>query len=54
MVSDKLEAGLALQALALTAGLGLTTVSASTKTLAHYPRKGARKQAPARESGEDR
>jgi hypothetical protein len=39
MVSEKLEAGLALQALALTAGLGLTTNSAATKTLAHYRRK---------------
>ena len=39
MVSEKLDAGLALQALALTGGLGLTAHSAATKTLAHYRRK---------------
>jgi hypothetical protein len=39
MVSEKLETGLALQALALTGGLGLTAHSAATKTLAHYRRK---------------
>jgi hypothetical protein len=39
MVSEKLEAGLTLQALALTGGLGLTANSAATKTLAHYRRK---------------
>ena len=39
MVSEKLEAGLALQALALTGGLGLTAHSAATNTLVHYRRK---------------
>ena len=39
MVSEKIEAGLALQALALTGGLGLTPHSAVTKTLAYYRRK---------------
>ena len=39
MVSEKIEAGLTLQALALTGGLGLTTHSATTRTLAHYRRK---------------
>ena len=39
MVSEKLEAGLALQALVLTGGLGLTAHSAATKTLVHYRRK---------------
>ncbi len=39
MVSEKIEAGLALQALALTGGLGRTAHSAATKTLAHYRRK---------------
>src|SRR5271169_646679 len=39
MVSEKLETGLALQALALTGGLGLTGHSAATKTLALYRRK---------------
>jgi hypothetical protein len=39
MVTEKIEAGLALQALALTGGLGLTSASATAKTLAHYRRK---------------
>lgn len=39
MVSEKVEAGLALQALALTGGLGLTAQGAATKMLAHYRRK---------------
>jgi hypothetical protein len=34
-----MEAGLTLQALALTGGLGLTANSAATKSLAHYRRK---------------
>jgi hypothetical protein len=36
MVSEKIESGLALQALALTEGLGLTAHGATTNTLAHY------------------
>jgi hypothetical protein len=39
MVSEKIESGLALQALALTGGLGLTAHSAGAKTVAHYRRK---------------
>lgn len=39
MVSEKIEAGLALQRLALTGGLGLTGQSAASTTLAHYRRK---------------
>jgi len=39
MVSEKIEAGLDLQALAVTGGLGLTPISASARTLAHYRRK---------------
>jgi hypothetical protein len=39
MASEKIDAGLTLQALALTGGLGLTANSAATKTLAHYRRK---------------
>jgi hypothetical protein len=35
----QIEAGLALQALALTGGLGLTGQSTATKMLAHYRRK---------------
>jgi hypothetical protein len=38
MVAEKMEAGLALQALALSGGLGLTPQSAARKTLAHYRR----------------
>jgi hypothetical protein len=39
MVSEKVEAGLALQALAIAGGLGTTPASASARTLAHYRRK---------------
>ena len=39
MVSEKIETGLALQALALTGGLGLTASSAATKMLRQYRRK---------------
>ena len=39
MVSEKIEAGLALQALAMTGRLGLTAPSTATKMLAHYRRK---------------
>ena len=39
MVSEKIEAGLALQALALTGGLGQTSDSAPKKMVAHYRRK---------------
>jgi hypothetical protein len=47
MVSEKLEAGRALQALALTAGLGLTANSAATKRAGALPRQSACEQAPA-------
>jgi hypothetical protein len=39
MISEKFEAGLALQALASTSGLGFTPYSAAAKTLAHYGRR---------------
>ena len=39
MVSEKVAAGLSLQTLAITGGLGLTPASASARTLAHYRRK---------------
>ena len=39
MISEKIEAGLALQTLALAGGLGLTAQSAASKTLVHYRRK---------------
>jgi hypothetical protein len=39
MVSEKVEAGIALQALAMSGGLGLTPAHASARTLAHYRRK---------------
>jgi hypothetical protein len=39
MVSEKIETGLAFQAMALTGGLGLTAHHAARKTLAHYRRK---------------
>jgi hypothetical protein len=39
MVSEKIETVLALQALALTGGLGLTASSVATKMLTHYRRK---------------
>ncbi|MEI9964790.1 MAG: hypothetical protein WDM92_08810 [Caulobacteraceae bacterium] len=39
MVSEKIEAAAALQALALTGALGGTAASASARTIAHYRRK---------------
>jgi hypothetical protein len=39
MVSEKVDAGLALQTLALSGGLGFTPQGAAAKTLAHYRRK---------------
>ena len=39
MVSEKVDAGLALQTQAFTGGLGATPASASARTLAHYRRK---------------
>jgi ABC-type sugar transport system substrate-binding protein len=39
MVSEKIDAGLALQTLALTGGLGFTPHDAAAKTLTHYRRK---------------
>jgi hypothetical protein len=39
MVSEKVQAGIALQTLALTGGLGVTAASASARTMAHYRRK---------------
>ena len=39
MISEKVEAGVALQALAMTGGLGTTAASASARTLAHYRRR---------------
>ena len=39
MVSEKIEAAAALQALAMTGGLGFSPASAASKTLAHYRRK---------------
>jgi len=39
MISEKIEAGFALQALALTGGLGLTADGAAAKMVAHYRRK---------------
>jgi len=39
MVSEKLDAVVALQALALTGGLGVTPSAAARKTLRHYARK---------------
>ena len=39
MVSEKIDSGLALQAMAFTGGLGLTAHGAARKTLAHYRRK---------------
>jgi hypothetical protein len=39
MVAEKIKAGLALQAMALTGRLGATPASASARTLAHYRRK---------------
>jgi hypothetical protein len=39
MVSEKLEAGMALQMLAVTGGLGVTPYGAAAKSVAHYRRK---------------
>jgi hypothetical protein len=39
MVSEKVDAGLTLQTMALTGGLGFTPHAAAAKTLAHYRRK---------------
>jgi hypothetical protein len=39
MVSEKVQAGMDLQALALSGGLGMTPASASARTLAHYRRR---------------
>jgi hypothetical protein len=39
MVDEKVQAGLALQSIALTGGLGLTAHGAATKAVAHYRRK---------------
>jgi len=39
MIDEKIQAGVDLQTMALTGGLGLTPDSAATKTLAHYRRK---------------
>jgi hypothetical protein len=39
MMSEKIEAAMALQAKALTGGLGITPASAAARTLAHYGRK---------------
>ena len=39
MVSEKIEAGLALQAKAMTGGLGPTAHGAASKVIAHYRRK---------------
>jgi hypothetical protein len=39
MVSEKIEAGLALQTMALTGALGITAHGAAAKTLVHYRRK---------------
>jgi hypothetical protein len=39
MVSEKIEAAVTLQALALTGGLGPTANSAAARTIAHYRRK---------------
>ncbi len=39
MVSEKMEAGLALSTLALTGGLGATPHGAAARTVAHYRRR---------------
>jgi hypothetical protein len=39
MVDEKVQAGLALQTLALTGGLGVTPHGAAAKAVAHYRRK---------------
>jgi hypothetical protein len=38
MIQEKFEAGLALQAKAMTGGLGLSHASATARTLSHYRR----------------
>jgi hypothetical protein len=39
MVAEKIDAGLALQTMAMTGALGVSAASASARTLAHYRRK---------------
>jgi hypothetical protein len=39
MVSEKVDAGIALQRLAMTGGLGATPAAATARTVAHYRRK---------------
>jgi hypothetical protein len=39
MVNEKIEAGLALQAKAMTGGLGLTAHGAASRVITHYRRK---------------
>lgn len=39
MIDEKLQAGAALQALAMTGALGVTAPAAASKTLSHYRRK---------------
>lgn len=39
MVAEKIDAGLALQTMALTGGLGFTPHTAAARTLTHYRRK---------------
>jgi len=39
MMSEKIDAGVALQTLALTGGLGSTPQAVASKTLSHYRRK---------------
>jgi hypothetical protein len=39
MVNEKIEAGLALQAKAISGGLGLTTYGAASRVITHYRRK---------------
>ena len=39
MVAEKLQAGMALQAMALTGGLGLNPQIAAARTVSHYRRK---------------
>jgi hypothetical protein len=39
MVNEKIEAGLALQAKAMSGGLGPTALGATSKVIAHYRRK---------------
>jgi hypothetical protein len=39
MINEKIQAGLSLQTLAMTGGLGATPYSVAAKTLTHYRRK---------------